>query len=105
MKWDRQIVDSGAGVQAVVVNSGIANACTGAEGFGYCKDTADAAAEALGINADGVLIGRGTACGQLRTERRGRRMTKKRQHQRIFSWKMTSQATPLSMHTPCSAEQ
>ena len=57
VKWDRQIVDSGAGVQAVVVNSGIANACTGAEGFGYCKDTADAAAEALGINADGVLIG------------------------------------------------
>ena len=29
VKWDRQIVDSGAGVQAVVVNSGIANACTG----------------------------------------------------------------------------
>ena len=26
VKWDRQIVDSGAGVQAVVVNSGIANA-------------------------------------------------------------------------------
>ena len=37
VKWDRQVVDSGAKVQAVVVNSGIANACTGAEGFGYCK--------------------------------------------------------------------
>ena len=36
VKWDRQIVDSGAGVQAVVVNSGIANACTGEEGMGYC---------------------------------------------------------------------
>lgn len=57
VKWDRQIVDSGAGVQAVVVNSGIANACTGSEGFGYCKDTADAAAAALGISADGVLVG------------------------------------------------
>ena len=57
VKWDRQIVDSGAGVQAVVVNSGIANACTGAEGFGYCKDTADAAAAALGVAADGVLVG------------------------------------------------
>ena len=57
VKWDRQVVDSGKKAQAVIVNSGIANACTGAEGFGYCKDTADAAAEALGISADGVLIG------------------------------------------------
>ena len=57
VKWDRQVVDSGKKVQAVIVNSGIANACTGAEGFGYCKDTADAAAEALGIDAEGVLIG------------------------------------------------
>ena len=55
VKWDQQVVKSGAKAQAVIVNSGIANACTGAEGFG--KDTADAAAEALGINADGVLIG------------------------------------------------
>lgn len=57
VKWDRQVVESGAPVQAVIVNSGIANACTGAEGFGYCKDTAEAAAGALGISADGVLIG------------------------------------------------
>ena len=57
VKWDRQVVDSGAKVQAVVVNSGIANACTGSEGFGYCKDTADAAAKYLNISADGVLIG------------------------------------------------
>lgn len=57
LKWDMQVVKSGAKAQAVVVNSGIANACTGAEGFGYCKDTADAAAEALGVSADGVLIG------------------------------------------------
>lgn len=57
VKWDRQVVDSGAKVQAVVVNSGIANACTGEEGMGYCKDTAQAAAKALNINADGVLVG------------------------------------------------
>ena len=57
VKWDRQVVDSGVSVQAVVVNSGIANACTGAEGFGYCKDTAEAAAKYLNISADGVLIG------------------------------------------------
>ena len=57
VKWDQQVVGSGAKVQAVVVNSGIANACTGAEGFGYCKDTAVAAAKALDISEDGVLIG------------------------------------------------
>nr|WP_296265007.1 bifunctional glutamate N-acetyltransferase/amino-acid acetyltransferase ArgJ [uncultured Merdimonas sp.] len=57
VQWDRQVIDSGAKVQAVIVNSGIANACTGAEGLGYCKDTAEAAAEALGISADGVVIG------------------------------------------------
>ena len=57
VKWDRQIVDSGAGVQAVVVNSGIANACTGEEGMGYCKETAEAAAKALNIDVAGVLVG------------------------------------------------
>lgn len=57
VKWDRQIVDSGAGVQAVVVNSGIANACTGEEGMGYCEETAEAAAKALNIDAAGVLVG------------------------------------------------
>ena len=57
VKWDRQVIDSGAPVQAVIVNSGIANACTGEEGMGYCKETAQAAAEALGIQASGVTIG------------------------------------------------
>ena len=57
VKWDRQIVDSGTGVQAVVVNSGIANACTGEEGMGYCKETAEAAAKVLNIDAAGVLVG------------------------------------------------
>lgn len=41
----------------VVVNSGIANACTGEEGMGYCKETAEAAAKALNIDAAGVLVG------------------------------------------------
>ena len=33
VKWDQQVVKSGAKAQAVIVNSGIANACTGAEGI------------------------------------------------------------------------
>ncbi|MCD8122562.1 MAG: bifunctional glutamate N-acetyltransferase/amino-acid acetyltransferase ArgJ [Clostridiales bacterium] len=56
VKWDQKIVRESAYAQAVIVNSGIANACTGAEGYGYCQATADAAAEALGIPADSVLV-------------------------------------------------
>lgn len=40
----------------MICNSGIANACTGTEGYGYCKATADAASEILGIPADSVLV-------------------------------------------------
>ena len=42
--------------QAVICNSGIANACTGTEGYGYCKETAAAAAEVLNVAADSVLV-------------------------------------------------
>ena len=64
VKWDRKVVDSGVTTQAVIVNSGIANACTGAEGFSYCEETAKEAAQVLGINADGVLIGSTGVIGQ-----------------------------------------
>lgn len=57
VKWDRQVVENGKQSQAVIVNSGIANACTGQEGFGYCRETAKAAADCLKIDAEGVLIG------------------------------------------------
>lgn len=55
--WDRNIVKNIGKAQAIVVNSGIANACTGTEGDMLCQKTADAAAEALGIEADAVLLG------------------------------------------------
>ncbi len=55
--WDREIVNNKIKSQAVIVNSGIANACTGEEGMRYCKETAEAAAKILGVNADGVLVG------------------------------------------------
>ena len=54
--WDRKIVQESESVQAVVINAGIANACTGKEGYGYCRDTAQAAAEALRISEDAVLV-------------------------------------------------
>lgn len=56
VKWDQQIVYHAPAAQAVVCNSGIANACTGEEGYGYCKKTAQAAAEILGIPEDSVLV-------------------------------------------------
>ena len=57
VKWDKNQVTSGAPARAVVViNAGIANACTGEEGMGYCGQTAEAAALALGISAESVLV-------------------------------------------------
>ena len=56
VKWDKEIVTTSPYVQAVVVNSGIANACTGAEGLGYCADTAAEAATALNIPKTAVLV-------------------------------------------------
>ena len=47
VKWDRQIVESKQKSQAVIVNSGIANACTGEEGMKYCEETAKEAGKVL----------------------------------------------------------
>ena len=55
--WDRDLVRGRKPVHAVVVNSGIANACTGQEGLDYCKKTAQAAAAQLGVPFDSVLVG------------------------------------------------
>lgn len=57
VKWDQMIVKDSDFAQAVIVNSGIANACTGEEGYGYCKETAETAAKLLGISAENVLVG------------------------------------------------
>ncbi|WP_320968118.1 bifunctional glutamate N-acetyltransferase/amino-acid acetyltransferase ArgJ [Hungatella hathewayi] len=56
VKWDQEVVAASPYAQAVVVNAGIANACTGAEGYGCCLDTAKAAAEALQIPESAVLV-------------------------------------------------
>lgn len=56
VKWDQEVVYNHPTAQAVVCNSGVANACTGEEGYGYCKDTSVAAAKALGIPENSVLV-------------------------------------------------
>ncbi|MCI5955126.1 MAG: bifunctional glutamate N-acetyltransferase/amino-acid acetyltransferase ArgJ [Lachnospiraceae bacterium] len=54
--WDKKVVDESPYAQAVVVNSGIANACTGKQGLDYCKAEAKCAGELLGIPTDSVLV-------------------------------------------------
>ncbi len=55
VRWDQHIVYDVGMAQAVVCNSGIANACTGEEGMDCCRQTARAAAGELGINEEYVL--------------------------------------------------
>lgn len=56
VKWDQYIVYEQSHAQAVVCNSGVANACTGEEGYSYCRQTAEEAAEVLGIPVESVLV-------------------------------------------------
>jgi glutamate N-acetyltransferase/amino-acid N-acetyltransferase len=53
--WSRQVVRDGR-ADAVVLNSGGANACTGAQGFADTHVTAECAAELLGVSAGDVLV-------------------------------------------------
>src|ERR687886_580046 len=53
--WSRQVVSDGR-VDAVVLNSGGANACTGPEGFADTHRTAEAVAELLGVGAADVAV-------------------------------------------------
>ena len=54
--WDKDVVYKEGKAQAVVVNSGIANACTGEEGISNCKKEAEKAGELLSIAPEHVLV-------------------------------------------------
>ena len=56
VQWDQKIVYSGNPMHAVVVNSGIANACTGKEGFDACEATAKAVESSLLVPFDSVAV-------------------------------------------------
>ena len=55
--WDREIVQNGGPVRAVIVNTGIANAGTGEEGMRLCRETAAYAAGTLRIPDSSILLG------------------------------------------------
>lgn len=56
VQWDKQIVEHSAYAQAVIVNSGVANAATGKQGMESCKAEAECAGRLLGLPADAVLV-------------------------------------------------
>ena len=56
VKWDQSVVYEQKRAQAVVVNSGIANACTGEDGMEICRQTAEETGRLLSVPSDGVLI-------------------------------------------------
>ena len=56
VQWDMQIVESGKPMHAVVINSGIANACTGKEGFDACGASARAVEDSLKVPYDSVAV-------------------------------------------------
>ena len=56
VKWDKDIVANSPFAQVVVVNSGVANACTGKEGDDACAAEAKAVSEALQVPESAVLV-------------------------------------------------
>lgn len=56
VKWDYNVVYNSPYAQAVVINSGVANACTGEEGYGYCMDMAEAVGNEMQLPKDAVLV-------------------------------------------------
>lgn len=64
VKWDRELIRRGGSAQAVVINSGIANACTGEGGMSYCRQMAGKAAELLKLSEDAVFVASTGIIGQ-----------------------------------------
>ena len=64
VKWDQSIVYGNKTAHAVIVNSGVANACTGTKGYDYCRRTAAKAAELFGIPENEVLVASTGVIGQ-----------------------------------------
>lgn len=56
VKWDYNVVHNSPYAQAVVINSGVANACTGEEGYGYCMDMAEAVGNEMQLPKDAVIV-------------------------------------------------
>lgn len=56
VKWDQKIVAQQETAQAIVCNSGVANACTGEEGYRYCQQMAEKVAQVMNVPVESVLV-------------------------------------------------
>lgn len=56
VKYDMEMVKLSPYAQAIVVNSGVANTCTGKTGMEYCRQMAEAVSTNLNIPQDSVLV-------------------------------------------------
>ena len=57
VKWDQEIVYKHPSAQVIVCNSGIANACTGEEGFSYCRaDSKSSSRDSETSDENSVLV-------------------------------------------------
>ena len=56
VEWDRKVLRTGAPMRAIVVNSGVANACTGQQGAEDARTMASYTAELLGVTATEVFV-------------------------------------------------
>lgn len=54
--WDKAVVEKSPFAQAVVVNSGVANACTGKQGMDICREEARCTGKLLDIPEESVLV-------------------------------------------------
>lgn len=57
VKWDQKLVKEEKDIRAVVVNTGIANACTGIEGYENVQKEAALAAELLNLKQEEIAVG------------------------------------------------
>lgn len=56
VQWDARQLEAHGVVRAVIVNTGIANACTGAQGYENAEKTAQAVAGEFGISPEQVMV-------------------------------------------------
>ena len=56
VKWDKKVIAESPFIQAIVINTGIANACTSDEGLENCEVSAAAVAEMFDIAPENVCV-------------------------------------------------
>ena len=55
VQWDKKAIEEAESIRVIVVNSGVANACTGTQGMEYCDEIARETAKVTGVEENQVL--------------------------------------------------